>query len=203
MAMKTTGLTVGGKAVGGPGLAEIKPHNDAAIRKGLYQLQRYVQQSAAARGTSTGKRPAWMAGSEPDRTSVWLVTYSPWSDKGPPTHVRVFAHELKRDDLLKKGPLPSLERLLVSRRELAKVELPKTMPFPHPGKPDLFGLAVEPLVRQRFAGTFHRPQQRPQRLRRKGPDVLWRELGDLFRELADETGDRYWREVANELSHGV
>ncbi|WP_457946089.1 hypothetical protein ACTAQI_11930 [Pseudarthrobacter sp. alpha12b] len=201
MAMTGSGL------LSGPGLAEIKPHTDAAIRKGLYQLRRYVQQSGAAQGTSgaTGgpKRPAWMAGREPDRRSVWLITYSPWAAKGPPSHVRVFAHELKRDQLLKKGPLPSLASLLISRRELPMVELPKTMPFPHPSKPDLFGLAVEPLVRQRFAGTFSRAEQNSQRTRRKGPDVLWRELGDLFRELAEETEDGYWREVADELGHGV
>lgn len=200
------GLT--GSPVTAAGLAEIKPHNDAAIRKGLYQLRAYLLQSNAVRGTgkpsggppSAGaKRPAWIAGSEPARTSVWLVTYSPWSQKGPPTHVRVFAHELKATELLKKGPLPALDRLLVSRRELPKIELPKVMPFPHPSKHGLFGLAVEPLVRDRFAGAFQRPLAGRQRVRRKGPDVLWRELGDLFRELADETGDGYWREVADAL----
>lgn len=204
------------------GLAEIKPHNDAAIRKGLYQLRAYLQQSDAARGaggpgggsgggsggaqhggTGGAKRQAWMAGSEPERKSVWLITYQPWSASGAPTHVRVFAHELKRDALVRKGPLPRLDQLLLSRRELPKVVLPKTMPFPHPGKPDLFGLAVEPLVRDRFAQEYQRPLAKRQRLARRGPDVLWRELEDLFRELADETGDAYWREVAEVLSAGT
>ncbi|MGC0236629.1 hypothetical protein [Arthrobacter sp. SD76] len=54
-------------------------------------------------------------------------------------------------------------------------------------------------MRDRFAGAFQRPLAGRQRVRRKGPDVLWRELGDLFRELADETGDGYWREVADAL----
>ncbi|MEV7572163.1 hypothetical protein AB0P28_03585 [Pseudarthrobacter sp. NPDC089323] len=201
-------MVLTGSPVTAAGLAEIKPHNDAAIRKGLYQLRAYLLQSKAARGTGTrpgappstaAKRPAWIAGSEPERASVWLVTYSPWSQKGPPTHVRVFAHELKATELLKKGPLPALDRLLVSRRELPKIELPKVMPFPHPSKHGLFGLAVEPLVRDRFAGAFQRPLAGRQRVRRKGPDVLWRELGDLFHELADETGDGYWRDVADAL----
>ena len=188
-----------------PGLAEIKPHNNPAIRKGLYQLRSYLQHSESARGPAKApggaKRPAWMAGSEPERQSVWLITYSPWPDNsGRPSHVRVFAHEVKRDELLKKGPLPGLDRLLISKRELPKVELPKTMPFPLPSTPDLFGLAVEPYVRDRFAQAYHRPLVNRQRLRRKGPDVLWRELEELFRELADETGDRYWGEVADELS---
>lgn len=200
--------SIGVGTITGPGLAEIKPNNGPGIRKGLYQLRAYLQQSDAARRTGQAaggaKRPAWMAGSEPERKSVWLVTYSPWSEKsGPPSHVRVFAHELKRDELLKKGPLPSLERLLISRRELPKVKLPKVMEFPHPNKPDLFGLAVEPYVRERFGQEYQRPLKNRQRLRRKGPDVLWRELEDLFRELAEETGDIYWREVADELSVGI
>lgn len=200
-------ITKPGPAMTGPGLAEIKPHNDAAIRKGLYQLRRYLQQSKAAQGTAKAaggtKRQAWMAGREPERTSVWLLTYLPWSAKGPPSHVRVFAHELKRDELLKKGPLPGLDRLLISRRELPKVELPKVMPFPHPGRPDMFGLAVEPLVRDRFRQEYQRPLTKRQRVGRRGPDVLWRELEDLFRELANETGDIYWRDVADELSAGT
>lgn len=187
------------------GLAEIKPHNDAAIRRGLYQLRAYLQQSDSARtgGAGKAKRQAWMAGSEPERTAVWLITYQPWSAGGAPTHVRVFAHELKRAELLKKGQLPGLAQLLISRRELPKVELLRVMPFPHPGKPDLFGLAVEPLVRDRFAQEYRRPLAKRQRTAPHGPDVLWRELEDLFRELAGETGDGYWREVADELSRGA
>ncbi|MGC0236630.1 amidohydrolase family protein [Arthrobacter sp. SD76] len=48
------GLT--GSPVTAAGLAEIKPHNDAAIRKGLYQLRAYLLQSKAAR--VAGTRPA-------------------------------------------------------------------------------------------------------------------------------------------------
>lgn len=202
--MTTSGT--GPAAIRGPGLAEIKPDNGPAIRKGLYQLRAYLQQSEAARGSTPAGgslRAAWMRGREPGRTSVWLLTYRPWPDRAAtPSHVRVFAHELKRDELLKKGPLPALDRLLISRRELPKVELPKILPFPSPRRPDMFGLAVESLVRERFGREFQRPQARRQGVGRKGPDVLWRELEELFRELADETGDGYWREVADELSAG-
>lgn len=206
--MTTSGTTAvrgpGTGGVTGSGLAEIKPDNGPAIRKGLYQLRAYLQQSEAARastGPVGGLRAAWMRGSEPQRSSVWLLTYRPWPDRsGTPSHVRVFAHELKRDELLKKGPLPSLDRLLISRRELPKVELPKVMPFPSPRRADMFGLAVESLVRERFGREFQRPGARRQRPGSKGPDVLWRELEELFRELAEETGDSYWREVADELA---
>lgn len=202
MAMTTLGK--GPETITDAGLAEIKPDNPAAIRKGLNQLRDYVKQSKAARSRAGAPRQAWMQGSEPERNSIWLVTYSPWSAKpGPPTHVRVFAHQVNGSELVKGSSLPGIDRLILSRRELPKVELPKMIPFPHPKKADLFGLTVESYVRDAFAQAYKRPRQRPQRPGRKGPDVLWRELEELFRELAEETGDGYWREVADELSSGV
>jgi hypothetical protein len=122
----------------------------------------------------------------------------------PTHHVRVFAHKVDEVELVKGASPPNVDRLLLSRRELLpKIELPKFIPFPHPRKADMFGLAVESCVRDTFAKAYQRPFKERQRVARKGPDVLWRELEDLFRELAEETGDAYWREVADELSLGM
>lgn len=166
-----------------PGLAEIKPHKAPAIRKGLLQLRNYLQKS------------------EPNRKSVWLITYLPQpagSDK--PTHVRIFAHKLRAEELRARGPLPPLDRLLLSRRELSPpLALPATIPFPRLTRPDMFGLAVEPYVRSRFATAYGRPHTHHLPPGRKGADVLWNELAGFFRELAAETGDSYWRELSDEL----
>lgn len=191
-----------------PGLAEIKPENGPAIREGLNQLRDYVRQSEVTRGMrkpdSRTRRAAWISGKEPARESVWLITYLPWPGKSAPTHLRVFAYEVKRDRLLandlRNDRLPPTKDLLKSRRELGMIMLPKKMDFPTPDRADMFGLAVEPLVRDEFRKKYQRVYEKRQEVARKGPDVLWLELADLFRELADETGDRYWSEVADELA---
>lgn len=168
-----------------PGLAEIKPHKPAAIRKGLAQLRAYLQQRQ---------------GTVPELRSIWLITYLPWPlNTNSPAQVRIFAHKLKIDELMKKGPISGLDALILSRRELPKVALPPSIPFPSLAKPDMFGMAVEPLVRDRFSQVYQRPQTHQKPLGRHGPDVLWHELAYLLRELADETGDRYWGELADEL----
>ena len=202
---------MGPEPIRAPGMAEIKPDNGPAIRGGLNQLRAYLRQSEAARrarpGSRTG-RPAWMSGKEPRRESVWLITYRPWPPGPAPSQVRIFAHEIAGDRLVAKSTrddrLPATKDLVKSRRELPPVQLAKFIPFPSPDKqPDMFGLAVEDLVRQQFGRVYKRANYRGRVPGRKGPDVLWRELGDLFRELAEETGDGYWHEVADELSHGL
>lgn len=188
----------------GPGFAEIKPHHDAAIRQGLHQLRLYLRQSESARGKpfpGVSKRAGWIIGAEPQRTSIWLITYAPLPPANP-TRLRIVAHQLNRTELL-KDPIPRLDRLLVSRHVLPLVDLPRTIPFPSPSRADMFGLAVESMVRERFGLVFRRPTYRGRRPGVRGPDVLWRELADLYRELAAETGDTYWREVADELAAGA
>ncbi|KQQ90786.1 hypothetical protein [Arthrobacter sp. Leaf137] len=197
----------------GPGLAEIKPESPAGIRAGLYQLRDYVWQnkyalgtkpSAAAARAGKGRPATWMTGKEPDRREVWLITYLPWPDRRSPTHVQVFVYEVDRTKLPEMGPLPATKSLVLYRRELSKIKLDKFIPFPSPDKqPEMFGLAVEDRVRTEFGQAYKRSNYRGRLPGRKGPDVLWRELGDLFRELADETGDGYWREVADELMQGA
>lgn len=213
--MATTTTASSPPPLRGAGLAEIKPDKPAAIRDGLNQLRTYLRQSDAAQGAATPGRPAWMTGSEPKRKSVWLITYRPWPNATAPTQLRVFAYEVDRERLLQRDPNnrtkdPKKDRLaptndLVKRpRELDRITLDKFIPFPRPDKqPDMFGLAVESLVREKFGLVYQRANYRGRIPGRRGPDVLWRELEDLLRELADETGDIYWREVADELSSDV
>lgn len=185
------------------GLAEIKPHKAAAIRKGLQQLRDYLKGSEVVRRGNNPLSTAFpwaVPAREPERKSVWLITYLPWpANAEAPTHVRLFAHKLRREALLAEGKIPDLDHLTLSRRELPKIKLPKSIPFPPLTAPDMFGLAVEPLVRRGFAEVYQRPGTHQQRQGRKGADILWGELADLFRELADETGDAYFRELADEL----
>lgn len=201
---KPTRVTTG---VTGAGLAEIKPHKARAIRKGLQQLRDYLQQSEKQRAGSSALAAAWLragvGGREPERTSVWLVTYVPSPENSiNPKHVRVFAHKLRHDVLRGHAALPSLDALTLSRRELPMVALPSQIPFPGLNRPDMFGLAVEDLVRQGFATAYGRPGDPKHRQAHglQGPDVLWREMASLYRELAEETGDHYWRELSEELS---
>ncbi|SLK13676.1 hypothetical protein SAMN06272721_11920 [Arthrobacter sp. P2b] len=199
----------GSGTITGPGLAEIKPESPEGIRAGLSQLRDYVWQSEYARGRKpspraakgAGKRASWIIGQEPDRQAIWLITYLPLPDRRAPSHVRVFAYEVRRENLPEVGRLPPTKDLLKPRRVLSDIRLKKFIPFPSPEKqPDMFGLAVEDLVRKEFGKVYKRTNYRGRLPGRRGPDVLWRELEDLFRELAYETGDAYWREVADELS---
>jgi len=197
----------------GPGLAEIKPESPAGIRAGLDQLRDYVWQSKYARGTKPslaalkagrGRWGSWANGKEPDRQEVWLITYRPLPDRRSPTHVRIVAHEVDHTKLPEVGRLPPTQSLLLYSRTLGEIKLDKFIPFPSPNEqPDMFGLAVEDLVRKEFGKVYKRASYRGRIPGRKGPDVLWRELGDLFYELADETGDGYWHEVADELMQGA
>ncbi|MEQ7739141.1 hypothetical protein, partial [Escherichia coli] len=88
-----------------PGIAEIKPHNLAAIRQGLYQLQWYLRESEFARGKpapGVSKRASWIIGAEPERASVWLITYTPLPEGSRnPSQLRIIAHQLDRGELLK------------------------------------------------------------------------------------------------------
>lgn len=188
-----------------PGLAEIKPHKAAAIRKGLRQLWGYIRENTE----KNSKVPT-----EPKRDSVWLITYLP-SSAVQPSHLRVFAHEIDKNKLMRsavvpgtKGArpkvlIPKFETLVLSRRELPQINLPKTIGFPKLDKPDFFGLAVEDLIRKAFRKAYARPLSRKLQEGRKGADILWNELAGLFRELAEETGDPYWRELSAELTAGV
>jgi len=195
-----------------PGLAEIKPESPENIRAGLYQLREYVWQSRYARGkkpspaavrAGRAKRGTWITGQEPERQEIWLLTYLPRPDRRRPTHVRVFAYKVKQEGLPEDGLLPPTKDLLMPRRELKDIELDKYIPFPKPDEqPDMFGLAVEDLVRKEFGRVYKRANYRGRLPGHRGPDVLWREMADLFRELAVQTGDGYWSEVADELSLG-
>lgn len=181
-------------SLSGVGVAEIKPHKDAQIRRGLHQLRDYLYAD-----------PAMQTG----RGTAWLITYLPvpGPTKGPRggtgQALRVIAHEINQALLLparttsyRRRTIPGLDSLTVSRRVLETLPLPQTMPFPTPAQPDLFGLAVEDRVRRHFRRQLGIRTQRRSTTR---ADIHW-ELSELYRAIAQETGDAYWREVAQELA---
>jgi len=188
-------------------MAEIKPHKAKAIREGLQQLRRYLKESDQQRASHSKLAAAWLRAGigrrEPERTSVWLLTYLPTPENSlNPRHIRVFAHELKQDMLRGSARLPSLKDLTRARRELPKLQLPPKINFPGLDKAAMFGLAVEDVIRKGFGQAYGRPGDPRHRQAHglHGPDMLWRETASLYRELAAETGDRYWRELSEELS---
>jgi hypothetical protein len=183
------------------GIAEIKPHKDAQIRKGLYQLRNYLFQMRHPRPRRVG--------------SAWLLTYLPGPVTGSSSHagptIQVIAHRINRRLLLPDSirtpqalrsapPPPGLAALTEFRATLRPLQLPKvlpsTMPFPTLAQPDMFGLAVEDPIRKQFREHFGITVLKMAVTR---ADVQW-ELAQLYGELARATGDSYWRDVANELS---
>lgn len=183
------------------GIAEIKPHKDAQIRRGLYQLRNYLFQMRHPRPRRVG--------------SAWLLTYLPGPATGPSRQagpsIQVIAHRINRAKLLPATiktaaalrtatPPPDLSALTEFRAVLRPLRLPKhlpsTMPFPTLAHPDVFGLAVEDPIRKQFREHFGVTVLKMPVTR---ADVQW-ELAQLFGELALATGDAYWREVADELT---
>ncbi|QCU76969.1 hypothetical protein E7744_01050 [Citricoccus sp. SGAir0253] len=186
------------------GIAEIKPHKDDQIRKGLYQLREYLFRMRVPTPRRVG--------------SAWLLTYRPLSPPGGPrsggTVLQVVAHRIDRGRLLPPhvttrralaaaGPPPGLAALTEYRAVLPALRLPRSlpssMPFPTPARPDAFGLAVEDPIRALFRrslgiATLRAPASRA--------DVQW-ETARFYDELTAATGDPYWRELAGELSGGL
>lgn len=175
----------GPAAITGPGLAEIKPHHVRGMRSGLAQLKVRLR-------------------THPGHPALWLVTYQPLpAEGGRVRRVRIVAHEVDPARLRAATSLSDPTAFLRCRTVLATPLLPGTMPFPDPmARPALFGLAVEDLVRRAFVGAFPRTGTKglPAGGERPGPDILWRELADLYREVAVQTGDRYWSDLAGELA---
>lgn len=184
------------------GIAEIKPHKDAQIRKGLYQLRNYLFQMGYPRRRRV--------------ESAWLLTYLPGPAAGSSRQVgptiQVLAHRINRAKLLpptitsdaallRAAPPPDLSTLTEFRAALKPLHLPRflpsTMPFPTLAHPDMFGLAVEDPIRKQFREHFGITVLKMPVTR---ADVQW-ELAQLYGELARATGDSYWREVAGELTN--
>lgn len=168
----------------GPGLAEIKPHHPRAIREGLGQLH------ARLRGPYTR---------HPD---YWLLTYRAQpAGADRPSSVRIVAHRIDPQALGRLGPAGDRSRLITATTEF-DAPLPPVIRFPPTSQPAMFGMAVEDVVRSAFGKRFRRVADRalPAGGNRPGPDVLWKELAEFYRELAAETGDGYWSALADELA---
>lgn len=198
-------VTQGVGVIGSAGMAEIKPHHAKGIRQGLKQLRDYLSESQQTRTARPARAQVFgqgiPPGSEPARRSVWLITYLPEPENTKsPQRLRLYAHRLN-PRLLMQWPMPGLDSMTLYRRELGVLSL-TGRGFPTLNEPDRFGRAVEGPIRQRFIATFKRPGDPRYRQAQgsHGPDILWRELAGLFQELANVTGDTYWREVAEELS---
>jgi len=171
------------KAVLPKGKAEIKPHNLNGIRAGLEQLA-----DQPAKPPFAGPR--------------MLITYRPVDadDKavnaGQPVSVQVYATDyvagVTASDLLNRYKWWFLGKVPVPKRVTVKLE-----------NRGVFGAVMEGPVRRLFRGTVLLP---PRKLEpgtggwRHGPDVVWKELAELYRELAQEMRDPFYAEVAAELA---
>jgi hypothetical protein len=154
-----------------PGIAEIKPHTKSGIAAGERQLR--------------GRRGI------PSHYDRWLVTYRlvvPPSRSGP-GRAQVLAYRVTPGKP-REGPW-----------DLGVARIPATIPFPRPTNPAFFGMAIEGIVRGVFKQALPKgaaPLPGTGGARR-GVDVRWNELAYFYNELASETADPFYRELAAEL----
>lgn len=164
---------------GVPGMVEIRPHNDRGRRRGAADLR-------------TRMRGGPWAGHD-----GWLVTYvalgadgNPLS-RGRPAAVRLLAEQVG-------GPSPS------GVFDLGVVPLPATIPFPRVDLPGFFGSAVEEPIRQRLTELLVRHARRTVDTATggatPGPDLVWREVAQMYGELAQQLRDPFLAELADELA---
>ena len=161
------------------GYAEIKPHHLRGMKAGMCQL---------ALNRTGGTRI--------------LITYLPLNSSDVPietgtpdkvqVHARHFVRSSKATDLENPhqwwnlGFVPPPKGLTLALKDRQK-----------------FGVAIEEPVRTLFGAVVLKP---PRRMRphpggpRRGPDVLWDELADLYAELGRELRDPLYAELALELS---
>ncbi|WP_433612653.1 hypothetical protein [Prescottella agglutinans] len=165
--------------VTGPGIAEIKPHSKSGEAAGLRQLARRAED------------PRFRD------SQKWLVTYLPVrmdgsvAQSGRATRVRVFAGEVRGGKVM-------------SRFDLGATDVPPSVPFPRIDETAFFGMAIEDVVRKRFATWL--PAPRRDKLRKKtggsriGPDMIWNEIANFYSALARELGDELYEELSSELA---
>jgi hypothetical protein len=118
----------------------------------------------------------------------WVLTYLPCYEGGKkdPTHIRVFAHQVAPKQ---QGPF-----------ELPRQPIPAMVPFPSWKKqPQLFGVFIEPCVRDAFRPYLPSDPVTDTGGLRWGVDMRW-ELASFYAELASETADPFFEELAAELS---
>lgn len=150
-----------------PFIAEIKPHTKSGIAAGVRQL----------RGRAV-----------PPDHQRWLVAYRVLAEpkSGTPGRIRVFAYRVAPDGG-RQGPW-----------DLGEGIIPVKIGFPRINQPAFFGMAVEPIV-----GAVFRRWWPPGVTRvggtggvRPGPDVMGTELAYFYAELANETADPRFEQLA-------
>jgi hypothetical protein len=198
----------------GAGIAEVKPHNEPNIRDAHNSLL-------------TRPFPPWLPTSPPPIKLIITYRPHPWDDawnpppgsparvrsgwKRPPeysafpTHVDVFA--VAHNPNLAKGGEGIVTRYLRDA-EWAWVGRAPVRPLPVDLRNrSVFGSAGEALARETFDAALRRgtnPQRRVVNLRKSGhavgADVIWREMAEMYGELARTTNDEFLGELANELA---
>lgn len=189
---KDTKNVRGMPAVGADGHAEIKPHNLAGVAGGLKQLDKHP---------ASGPRI--------------LITYRPLNSaggpatKGPPATVQVLATNFVPPTTRPLGPRQwrNEARALEGRTwwNLGSFIPPKQIPLIIDNR-GLFGSAIEPCVRDLFRVKVLKP---PRKMlpgtggQRRGADVAWNELADLYAELGRELRDPLYAELAATLTNEI
>lgn len=181
--------------IGPDGIAEIRAHNRNGIAGGLKQLHERKRRAGTPKVLIT-YRPLIGTKAAPDGSI------------GRATAVQVFATKFVPP---KKTPLKQGDWYDEARSAVARNTWWDLGSFTPPAQIDLtlenrglFGAAIEDAVRTRFQFKVLVPSNRLMQMYtgggRKGPDVVWKELADLYAELGRELRDPLYAELALELS---
>ncbi|MET7280727.1 hypothetical protein ABZS29_20985 [Kribbella sp. NPDC005582] len=170
-----------------PGFVEIKPHTRSGIRSGLTQLARRLKKANLTCGVL-----ATYLGVGPGAAPV---------KKGKARFVRIYAVLVD----LTVTPTPTV--LQYSRpaqwHYLGLAPLPDKLEHPPVDHAPAFGWAVEPVVQRQVMNivTLKTPKKTWTPLGGPGhaPDLMYTELADFYRELANELRDPLYAELAAEL----
>ena len=174
--------------VGGPGIAEIKPHTEAKINEARKQLK-----------SALVNRPGYEA---------LIITYRPGATTPKGTPVKVWAVRYEKEEKPRTGALTYLRTK--PWWNLGIITIPPKIDV-STADLSVLGAAAEGAVRTRF-GQFLAKQPPPHRRvdavttslykspNERGPDVEWREMAEMYAELARTTNDEFLAELANELA---
>lgn len=170
-----------------PGFVEIKPHTRTGIRSGLTQLARRLKKANLTCGVL-----ATYLGVGPGAAPV---------QRGKASFVRIYGLVVD----LTVTPTPTVTQY--SRRAqwhyLGLARLPDKLEHPPVDHAPAFGWAVEPVVQRQVMNlvTLKTPKKTwtPMGGPGHGPDMMYTELADFYRELANELRDPLYGELAAEL----
>jgi hypothetical protein len=179
-------LLIFNDAIKGPGIAEIKPHTAKQIGKAHEQLR---DMKATARYRNS---------------EALIVTYRPVGrTTGEGTPVRAYAVRYV------PGAAPSVYLTKEAWWDLGQVVIPRRIGVNLADR-SVFGAAAERAIRGNIGAVLARPPHNrgPNAVttpahkspNEPGPDVEWREIAEMYAELARTTNDEFLAELANELT---